>query len=169
MKSKLLKTLLVMSMLLSCMYTPCFGASQLRKIAVIEPGIGIGDITLGNNLQDVIKKMAIKPSDGKTVRSGNLKEYWLGYTGMGITFIFDEEQKLTRIAVSNPGIIVRQKGVRVNSSIKELMGSYGPAEISKISDKYEQWSYKDRGIVFTINIGTWKIETITIEKIQYKK
>jgi hypothetical protein len=137
-----------------------------KSIAVMEPGVGIGNIKLGDNLSDVIRKMGKKPSDGKTIRSGRLTEYWLNYTDVGITFIFDSDRKLKRIAVSNPGIVTEQKGIRASSSVRDLERLYGRGETKNINDRYEQRTYKDKGISFTVSKDSGKIEAITIEPIR---
>jgi hypothetical protein len=163
---KLFSIFLVFVAAFCCSVLPGNGAEILenKSISTIEPGTGIGNIRIGDDLADVVKKMVKKPSDGKTVRSGVLTEYWVGYTDMGITYIFNEKRILTRIATTNPGIVVQQKGIRVGSSTKDIERAYGPGRVRKIDDKYEQWIYENRGINFTINRNTEKIEAIMIER-----
>lgn len=161
-KVKTIRMFLAAAMILTALVS--YGMVN-KTIAVIHPGIGLGTIRLGDKLPDVIKKMdRKKPTDGKTVKSGNLKEYWLSYTDMGITFIFDEGELLVRIAISNPGIIVENSNIRVNSTVMELERTFGRGEIKNIDDRYEQRVFKNRGIGFTINKYSGKIEAIAIEE-----
>ena len=150
------------------LFTPgqCFSEGPENKsIAVMDPGIGIGNIKIGDQLQDVIARMGRKPSDGKTVSlANNRTEYWLDFKDLGITFIFDEKRELQRIAVSNPGIIIRSNGIRVDNSVNDIERVYGDSEVKKINEQYIQRIYRDKGVGFTINVDTGKIEAITIEK-----
>jgi hypothetical protein len=156
----------VAAILLFLAITWCHGAEPLqnKSIAVIKPGVGLGNIKIGDPLTDVIKKMGRKPSDGKTVQTGSQTEYWLNYTDMGVTFIFNEKQVLSRIVVTNPGITVQQKGIRVNSSTEDIDKIYGKGTFKSLSDKYEQRVYEKEGLNFTINKDLNKIETITIQQ-----
>jgi|MudIll2142460700_1097286.scaffolds.fasta_scaffold20692_2 hypothetical protein len=145
---------------------PCPGleAPATRSISVMRPGDGLGDIVLGDSIPGVIKKMNDrKPDEGQTVKFGATAEYWLSYTDLGITFIFDEKKELIRIAVKNPGIIVQQSGLRVNGTVMDLDREYGKGEQTRLDDLYDQKVYRDRGIAFTINRKTERIETITIQ------
>lgn len=140
------------------------GLPASRSISVMKPGEGLGDIVIGDSIPEVIKKMSDrKPDKGQTVRSGTAAEYWLSYVDLGITFIFEERQKLSRIAVKNPGIIVQQSGLRVNSTLADVEREYGKRERTKLDDSYDQIVYQERGIAFTINKKMEKIETITIQ------
>jgi hypothetical protein len=146
--------------------SPCASqeASANRSISVMKPGEGLGAIAIGDSIPKVIKKMDDrKPGGGQTVRVGKAVEYWLSYADLGVTFIFDERKELSRIAVKNPGIIVQQSGLRVNSTLGDLERQYGKGEQTKLDDIYDQKVYPDRGIAFTINKKTDKIETITIQ------
>lgn len=152
--------------LLLCHAVPCPGQEALTNttIAVMKPGKGIGDIALGEPVAGVIKKMdGRKPKDGKTVRVGAKTEYWLRYPDMGITLIFDKQKRLSRVAVTNPGIIVLQNGLRVHSHVSEVEKVYGESgNQNALDDEYEQRTYDDKGISFTVNRRTGKIEAITI-------
>jgi hypothetical protein len=146
---------------------PCHGEEPMKEsIAVMKPGVGIGDIRLGDNIPDVIKKMNKEPTEVKTVKNKDKKsvEYWISYKEMGITFVFDELKKLNRIAVSNPGIVIGQKEIRVNSSLGELQKSYGVEYLRDIDigERFKQRIYP--GVSFIINKETEKIVVIIIEK-----
>ncbi len=132
----------------------------------IRPGVGIGNIMVGDDVQAVIGKMKKKPSDGKTVKVGVTKEYWLHYKDEGVTYIFNEDRKLSRIATSSPNNQVKEgkAGISVNNTSKDLDNIYGPGLNNKINEKYEQRVYKDKGMSFIINRKSQKIESITIEK-----
>ena len=154
----------------SCVIVPCYGMMQGGGISVIEPGIGLGNIKLDDSLSDVLSRMdRKKPSSGKTVRSGNRVEYWLSYEDMGITFIFNENERLERIAVSNPGIVLQNSDIRANSSLRDMERVYGLGNSRKLNEKYELRMYSSLGISFTINRLTERIETITIEKRKTRK
>lgn len=129
----------------------------------MKPGEGLGNILIGNSITDVIKKMDSKPDDGKTVKIDSTAEYWLSYQDLGITLIFDDQKELIRIAVKNPAIIVQQTGFRVNSTRTEIERIYGKGELQTLDDVYDQILYKAKGIVFTLNKNTEKVETITIQ------
>jgi len=168
-----MRTLMLLLIFISsffCLSDQSFGAEALKNksIAVVKPGSGIGNIGLDDSLEDVIKKMGLKPTDGNTITSGIQTEYWVHYKEMGITFIFSDEQKLVRIAVTNPGIIVQNGGIRVNSSVKEIVQLYGFIEPTPLDNDFEQWSYKALGISFTVNKNTRKIETIIVEKTKHQ-
>lgn len=163
---RLLGIITVAAMLPFLAITWCHGAESLenKSIAVIKPGVGLGNIKIGDPLADVIKKIGRKPSEGKTVKTGTQTEYWLSYTDLGVTFIFNEKQVLSRVVVTNPGITVQQKGIRVNSSTEDIDKIYGKGTFKSLSDKYEQRVYQKEGLTLTINKDLNKIETITIEQ-----
>ncbi len=154
------------AIMIICSAATCYAGDNLenKSIAVMETSKGIGNIAIGDTLQDVVKKMRKKPSDGKTVKFGGKVEYWLDYQEHGITFIFAEDKTLSRIAVSNPGIVMKKGDVKVNSTVNDLLKHYGAGESRNLNDTYEQRSYKDKGVGFTINKNTEKIETITIQR-----
>lgn len=159
-------SVLITLSLLVCSASPCPGQETPanRSISVMKPGEGLGAIVIGDSIPEVIKKMSgRKPDEGQAVKSGTVTEYWLSYVDLGITFIFDERKELSRIAVKNSGIIVQQSGLRVNSTLVDLEREYGKGEQSKLDDIYDQKVYRERGIAFTINRKTDKIETITIQ------
>jgi hypothetical protein len=146
---------------------PCHGEKPMKEsIAVMKPGVGIGDIRLGDNIPDVTKKMNKEPTEVKRVENKDRKslEYWVSYKEMGIAFIFDERKKLNRIAISNPGIIIDQKEIKVTSSLADLQKSYGVGYLidKDIGEKFKQRVYP--GVSFIINKETEKIIVIIIEK-----
>ena len=163
---RLSRIIMVAAILPFLAITWCYGGEPLenKSIAVIKPGVGLGNIKIGDPLADVIKKIGRKPSEGKKVQTGSQTEYWLSYTDLGVTFIFNEKQVLSRIAVTNPGITVQQKGIRVNSPTEDINKIYGLGDSKRLTDKYEQRVYDKEGLNFTINKDLNKIETITIEQ-----
>lgn len=141
----------------------CWGIDAIDKGAVIRPGSGIGDIMIGDDLRTVLRKLeGKKPTEGKTVTTGNLVEYWLSYSELGVTFIFDQSRKLSRIAVTNPAFYVEQNGVRPKSSAANIDKSFGSSKVNKLNDGYEQRIYREKGLSVTIDRNTNKIDTITI-------
>jgi hypothetical protein len=146
---------------------PCYGEKPMKEsMAVMKPGVGIGDIRLGDNIPDVTKKMNKEPTEVKRVENKDRKslEYWVSYKEMGIAFIFDERKKLNRIAISNPGIVIDQKEIKVTSSLADLQKSYGVGYLidKDIGEKFKQRVYP--GVSFIINKETEKIVVIIIEK-----
>lgn len=127
-------------------------APASQSISVMKPGVGLGNVTLGDSIPEVIIKMnGKKPDDGKTVRIDSTAEYWLTYLDLGITFIFDGRKKLSRIAVKNPAIVVQQNGLRVNSTGIDMERAYGKGELTKLDEVYDQIAYRERGITFTLD------------------
>lgn len=138
------------------------GIAAIDKSAVIEPGSGIGDIRIGDDMTTVLKKFKGSKPEGNTVKSGLLVEYWLSYAKQGVTFIFDQNKKLRRIAVSNPVYYVEQKEIRPKASASELDRLFGKGKNEPLTEKYEQKKYEDQGLTFTIDKNSNRIETITI-------
>jgi hypothetical protein len=164
---KPLKGVFYIMIALFCLTIPCHGERPAKEsMAVVKPGVGIGDIRLGDNLSDVIKKMKKDPTEVKRVENRDKKsiKYWVSYKEMGISFVFDERKKLIRIAISNPGIVVDQKEIKVTSSLAELQKSYGVGYLRDIDvgKKFKQRVYP--GVSFIINKETEKITVIIIEK-----
>jgi hypothetical protein len=143
--------------------TNCQAAiSGIDRSAVIEPGIGVGNMRMGDDMATVLRKMGRSKPEGKTVKSGSMVEYWLSYAEKGITFIFNQNKILTRIAVSNPVFYVQQKGIRPKGSAAELDRLFGKGKTRKLNDEYEQKEYRDQGLTFTIDRNSNRIDTITI-------
>jgi len=165
---KLLRLFIVIVVVFPWAISPSYGVREQRlpnrTITVMQPGVGIGNISIGDDLSLIIEKMGYKPASGKTVKSGSLTEYWIDYSDLGITFIFAEDKRLVRVAVSNPGIVVADRDIRVNTSIRELLRAYGAGQSEKLKGGYERITYDDQGVSFTINTTTQRIETIVIQK-----
>lgn len=164
---KPIKGVLYIMITFFCLTIPCHGERPAKEsMAVVKPGVGIGDIRLGDNLPDAIKKMNKEPTEVKRVKNKDRQslEYWVSYKEMGMTFIFDERKKLIRVAISNPGIVVDQKEIKVTSSLAELQKSYGAGYSREIDigGRFKQRVYP--GVSFIINKETGKIAVIIIEK-----
>lgn len=138
------------------------GNSAIDKSAVIEPGLGIGDIRIGDDMKTVLRKIGGSKPEGKTVKSGSMVEYWLSYAEQGITFIFDRNKILSRIAVSNPVFYVQQKGIRPKGQAAELDRLFGKGTKRNLNDNYELKEYRNQGLTFTIDKDSNRIDTITI-------
>lgn len=165
---KLLRLFIMIVAVFPWAISPCYGVTEQRlpnrTITVMQPGIGIGNISIGDDLSLVIEKMGYKPSGGKTVKTGSLTEYWIDYSDLAITFIFDKHKLLVRVAVSNHGIAIGDRDIRVNSSVRELLRAYGTGRPEHLKEGYERITYDDRGVSFTINVSTQRIETIVIQE-----
>lgn len=136
------------------------------SIAVAKGGVGLGTIKLGDSIETTVKKMNKKPTEGKTVITGKTEEYWLSYKEQGITFVFSSNQSLNRIIVTNPGIVLKDTDIRVNSlstGLKDYKGMVEDVkESGQIKGRYMQKFLPSHGASFMINKDTEKIETITI-------
>jgi hypothetical protein len=167
-KMKLLRLFIVIVAVFPWAISPSYGVREKklpnRTITVMQPGVGIGNISIGDDLSLVIEKMGYKPSGGKTVKTGSLTEYWIDYSDLGITFIFTEDKRLVRVAASNPGIVVGDTDIRVNTSARELLRAYGAGRSEDLKEGYERITYDEQGVSFTINATTQRIETIVIQK-----
>jgi hypothetical protein len=139
------------------------GEVDNTSIATLRPGKGVGNINIGDKLEDVVKKMGKKPSDVKTVTAGNDVQYWLIYKPQGLTFVFNGNSALVSIIVTNPVMRIPTSNIMIKSSSKELNDAYGTGRSAVINDNYVQKIYDKEGMNFMINKGSGKIETITIK------
>jgi hypothetical protein len=158
---KLIGLLSILFILINPVLALCV-ENENMSIATLRPGKGIGNINIGDKLEDVVKKMGKKPSEGKTVTAGNNVQYWLIYKPQGLTFVFDRNSALVSIIVTNPVMRIPNSNIRINSSSKELNSAYGDGRSAVINDNYEQRIYDKKGMNFMINKGSGKVETITI-------
>lgn len=139
-----------------------YGEADSTSIATLRPGKGIGNINIGDSLEDVVKQMGKKPSEGKTVTTGKEVQYWLIYKPQGLAFVFDKASTLVSIIVTNPVMRIPSSNIRINSSSKKLRNAYGDGRDVPIEGNYEQRIYDKEGVIFMINRGSGKVESITI-------
>ncbi len=143
---------------------------QERGLPMIYPGVGIGEIKLGEDAKTIDENWNEKADDTAKIEDTN--EYLLLYRERGILFVCNEEVKLKRIICKSSALPVKGSGLRVGSTRKEMERS-----LSKMSHKYfdldiytedeEQGKkkynlavYYDSGIAFTLKDE--KITAITV-------
>lgn len=94
------------------------GGAGERPLSIIYAGEGIGNIRLGDKMEDVIKNLIWgKPEEfRKDEKKG---EYYLIYKSRGVDFIFQVSKKaigesiLQEVIINSPAFITAGKGIRV--------------------------------------------------------
>lgn len=141
---------------------------QERKLPMIYPGVGIGEIKLGEKAKTINENWSEKADDVSKIKDTN--EYLLLYRDRGILFVCNERVKLKRIICKSSALLVKGSGLRVGSTRKEMERSplkmpdnYLDLAIyaeKKRSVSYSLAVYYDSGIAFTLKDE--KIIAITV-------
>lgn len=101
-----------------------------RRLLMIYPGVGIGEIKLGEKAKTISENWGgEKADDISKIKDKN--EYLLLYRNRGILFVCNEGVKLKRIICKSSALLVKGSGLRVGSTRKEMIGS-----LSKMPDEY---------------------------------
>ncbi len=151
----------------------CFGIAMIagfldcRSAAaadtLIQPGIGVGVLKLGDGIEAVYVKIGKKKADrALKVGRGSGAEVWLSYNDMGITLVFNAARQVERIIVTSKGLPVERTAIRVGSSAADVEKNYGPGEKRKIEGNGELWKYPHQGISFTIDTVEKRVDVITV-------
>jgi hypothetical protein len=134
---------------------------------LIRPGIGVGEIRLGDSLADVYAKLGQKKADSaRKVGKGEMEEIWLSYRAMGLTFAYDRKKTLKKIIVTSKAIPLERVGLRVGSRAAYIERYYETSQrrVRKIAgrDNMEFWEYAGQGITFTVDTAEDRIDVITV-------
>ncbi|MBI3398320.1 MAG: hypothetical protein HY026_03690 [Deltaproteobacteria bacterium] len=150
-----------------------------RPLSIIYAGEGIGNIRLGDRMEDVIKNLMWgKPEEfRKDEKNG---EYYLIYKAKGVSFIFQAGKKaigeniLQKVIINSPAFITAGRGVRVGDKGVDIEGPLFPQAQQKMAlqtnmdgcvddDKEKDKRVKVcKGVRFIINKENDVIEAIEI-------
>lgn len=166
-KIKIIKTLVITTVSI------CFLILFQENISsqednLIRPGIGVGNLRLGENNEAINKIINRKFDDIKKIGPEDDFEIWLSYKSIGLTLIYNKEKILKRIMVTNKALFVENSRISVGSSIMDLR-KY--TEIFRNEDRIiidvdrrtESWDYENIGIKFWISRNDQRIFAIEVK------
>ena len=93
---------------------------QERGLPMIFPGVGIGEIKLGEEAGTININWAEKADDISKIKIEDEYEYLLLYRDRGLLFVCDEDVILKRIICKSSALLVKGSGLRVGSTRKEM-------------------------------------------------
>ena len=138
----------------------------------IQPGIGVGNLKLGEDIKKINNKINIKYDEIKKVGQEVNSEMWLSYKKIGLTLVYDYERKtLKKIIVTNKALLVENSKISVGSSITDLR-QYKNSHEDKalvydkdpIRKNIEGWDFVYLGIKFWINWNDQRIFAIEVKR-----
>jgi len=149
---------------------------QEKGLPMIFPGVGIGEIKLGDEAKGINEKWKEKADDASRITIKDTIEYLLLYRDRGLLFVCNEDVKLKRIICISSALLVKGSNLQVGSTRKEMersLSRFQPKynkltiyqgereQIQKIkSATYMMAVYSDIGIAFTLMDD--KITAITV-------
>jgi hypothetical protein len=149
---------------------------QERGLPMIFPGVGIGEIKLGEEADTINSNWNEKADDISRIKIKDENEYLLLYRDRGLLFVCNKDVKLKRMICISSALLVKGSGLRVGSTRKEMERS-----LSRFQPKYNELTiyngereqiqkiksatymiavYSDLGIAFTLMDN--KITSITV-------
>ncbi len=132
---------------------------------VIQPGVGVGVLKLGDTVDDVYAKLGQRKADRvQRVAYKGRTEIWLTYDDMGMALVYDDARKrLERIVVTSKGLLVERTGIRVGSSGGDVEKYYGGEQRTRqLEGQNELWVYPGLGVSFTVNGAEQRVDSITV-------
>ncbi|MBI4649876.1 hypothetical protein HY745_00985 [Candidatus Desantisbacteria bacterium] len=135
------------------------------KDSLIQPGVGVGVLKLGDTPVDISRKLEGKKADiAKKIVYDSTVEMWLSYVDMGVTLIYDTNKSIKSIIVTNKELLLEESGIHVGSAKSNVLKNYKGEKrpIRQINNNIELWEYPDLGIIFFVNITKELVDSIKV-------